>query len=280
MMMTFLSWILDFSCPIAPRHARPLWLRGCQSMALIAITCSPSWWLHRVEAQPVASSYQAQLTNLSYQRIERGIGTRVAIGVEVHPGRITTIDFSPTEETIRYIGLGDASRVVFNTDTPIETNSAQTIFLRTIKPLKFEGATTAAVTNLVVKTTDGEGKERLYNFQIIHRQTTPTHLGVQIVPGVGIEAVIEIGGGRRATLEDVEMGLLLAINRSYTSTDDPVVLAVRKFMAIVRHQETTIAEAARLADVELAVIVELAKIAVERKLVSPDAQPPSALINN
>lgn len=224
-----------------------------------------SLYLSQIHARPVASSSQLQLTNLSYQTIERGIGTQFAVNVEVYLGRITTIDFSKTNEKISYIGLGDASKVVFNTDTPINSNSAKTIFLRTIKQIVFDGATTNAVTNLVVKTIDDQQKERLYNFQILHRQTIPNSLGIQIIPGMGIEPIINISQGHHATLNDVESGLNLAINRGYTNADDPVVFAVKKFLTLVREEEKSVTEAAKLVNVDLTIIIELGKLANEAR---------------
>ncbi|MGK7875417.1 MAG: hypothetical protein AB4426_19590 [Xenococcaceae cyanobacterium] len=239
-------------------------LFGTTIAALAAIThINPAF------GQQITPTFTPQLTNLSYQRVNRGIGSQMAIDVEVYPGRATAIDFSQTNEIITYIGLGDASRVVFNTDTELNSGTAKTIFLRPIQPLAFPGATTAPITNLVVKTIDPERTQRLYNFQILHSVGTPTHLGVQIVPGIAISPVINIGQGRSASLDDVETGLQVAIQKGYTTADDPVVFNVREFIAIARNQETTLASAAKLAGVELSVIIELAKIAFEIYRPSP-----------
>ena len=222
------------------------------ALAALALTAAP------------AMASTPPVTKIGYQKVERRVGSQSAINVEVYPGRISTIDFSQTNEAIAYAGLGDASRIVFNTDFPLESGTAHTIFLRPIQPLNFPGATTARITNLVVKTIDPSGQMRLYNFQIVHKGGTPANLGVQIVPSTGnrTQTAINIGNGRTASLDDVETGLRLAIARGYTNASDPVVLSVKNFLANARNQDNSLVEAARAASTDLAVITELARIAL------------------
>jgi len=131
-----------------------------------------------------------------------------------------------------------------------------------IQPLTFPGATTAKVTNLVVKTIDSTGKKYIYNFGILHSPGQPTHLGVQIVFTTGTNT-IHLSNGRTGSLDDVEIGLQRAISRGYTRASDPIVLKVKNFLAIARNQNLSLAEAAKSAGVDLAVITELAKISFE-----------------
>jgi putative lipoic acid-binding regulatory protein len=204
---------------------------------------------------------QARASNLTYQRIEQNKAIQGINKIEVVPGRISSIDFSATQETIIYLGIGDASRLVFNTDFPLEQGLAKTIFLRPIQPLKFAGATTNLLTNLVIKTIDLQGQQRLYNFQVVHSPKTTNYLGISIIPSRENQDQIAIGQGRIASLDDVEIGLKLAISKGYTLPEDLVVDQVRQFLAIVRNQNLTIPEAAQQVNLELQVIVELAKIA-------------------
>ena len=222
------------------------------TLAALALTAAP------------AMASTPPVTKIGYQKVERRVGSQSAINVEVYPGRISTIDFSQTNEAIAYAGLGDPSRIVFNTDFPLESGAAHTVFLRPIQPLNFPGATTARITNLVVKTIDPTGLMRLYNFQIVHKGGTPANLGVQIVPSTGnrTQTAINIGNGRTASLDDVETGLRLAIARGYTNASDPVVLSVKNFLANARNQDNSLVEAARAASTDLAVITELARIAL------------------
>ena len=201
----------------------------------------------------------------TYQTVDRQTATQSAVTTLVYPGRITAIDFSSTKETITYLALGDPSRVVFQTDFPLDSGTAKTIFLKPIVPLKFPGATGTKVTNLAVKTRDDSGQLRLYNFEIVHYRGTPTHLGIQIVPKTGNNNSIDlnIGGGRRASLDEVEIGLRWAIAQGYTPATDPIVSQVRSFLAIARNQDLSLVEAAQAAGVDLAVITELARLAFE-----------------
>jgi hypothetical protein len=210
----------------------------------------------------IASSPSFAAPQNGYQQVERHLATRSVVNTKLYPGRITPLDFSQTNETIFYVGLGDSSRVVYFTDAPLDSGKAQTVFLRPIQPLTFPGATTAKVTNLVVKTIDSTGKKYIYNFAILHSQGQPTHLGIQIVLTTGTNT-IHLGNGRTGTLNDVEIGLQRAIARGYTRADDPIVLKVRNFLAIARNQNLSLAEAAQSAGIDLAVITELAKISFE-----------------
>src|SRR6476469_5453512 len=103
----------------------------------------------------------AQAQTSAYQVVERNRATSSAVQVQVAPGRATSISFSLTDETITYILLADASQVVYSTDAELETGRAKTVFLRVIEPLRFPGATTTPVTNLMVQTVDPEGQNRL-----------------------------------------------------------------------------------------------------------------------
>ncbi|MGI0493495.1 hypothetical protein ACN4EG_17065 [Alkalinema pantanalense CENA528] len=127
-------------------------------------------------ALPVLS-VQAQTS--AYQVIDRATATTRTVQVQVAPGRATSISFSQTDETIAYILLADASRLVYSTDADLETGRAKTVFLRVIQPLHFPGATTTPVTNLVVQTVDSTGQNRLYTFDIVH-SSNPRYVGVQV----------------------------------------------------------------------------------------------------
>ncbi len=209
------------------------------------------------------------VANLNYQQVSQETAIATGINVSVNPGRIAVIDFSATDEAISYIGLGDASRVVYNTDFPIPSGSAQTIFLLPIEELDFPGATTAKITNLVAKTVDAKGVSRVYNFQINHSNSV-ANLGIKITPQTRNRIadvdrqVIKVSYGRAANLNDVERGLKLAIDRGFTKTNDPVVTKVKRFVAKVRNGDLSVLESAQSVDVDLAVISSLAEMALEQ----------------
>ncbi|GAB4542402.1 MAG: hypothetical protein Tsb0014_35110 [Pleurocapsa sp.] len=221
-------------------------------------------------------------TNLNYEQVSQETAIAKSINVSVNPGRIAVIDFSATDEAIAYIGLGDASRVVYNTDFPIESGTAQTIFLLPIEELEFPGATTTRITNLVAKTVDVNGVSRVYNFQINHSNSV-ANLGIKITPQTRKtiadidRQMIEVSYGRAANLDDVARGLTLAINRGFTTADDPVVSKVKRFIALARNGELTVIESAQAAEIDLAVISSLAEMALDQfSFVRQDGNPVSS----
>jgi hypothetical protein len=232
---------------------------------LMATIATPSF------ASELPAKISQQSDRLGYRYHNNTVGSQTALDVKVYPGRISSIDFSQTDETVYYINLGDSSRIVYNTDFPIDSNAAQTIFLKPIQPLRFPGATTAKVTNLVVKTVDRSKRTHLYNFQLIYNRSQPSSLGVQITANdrtldtqSSNSKRIDLGGGRTASLDDVERGLSLAISHGYTESSDPIVAKVKTFLAIARNRDKfSLIEAAKDADLDLAVVTELARVAYE-----------------
>ena len=229
----------------------------------------------------VMASESTIASNLNYQQVSQETAIANGINVSVNPGRIAVIDFSATDEAISYIGLGDASRVVYSTDFPIQSGTAQTIFLLPIEELEFPGATTTRITNLVAKTVDADGISRVYNFQIYHSNSV-ANLGIKITPQTrntvaDIESqTIKVSYGRAANLDDVARGLTIAIARGFTTADDPVVSKVKGFIAIARNGELSVVESARSADVDLAVISSLAEMALDQfSFVRQDGNPVS-----
>lgn len=222
-----------------------------------------------IPLKPINYSSQRVLAQITpkYQQISHSQALTTLTTTVVYPGLITTIDFSKTGEIISYINLGDSSKIVYNTDLPLESNWASTVFLKPIKTLHFPGATTTTITNLVIKTINPTSKQSyLYNFKIVHQQGTPSHLGIQITNNTTNTTLktIQIGQGRTASTNDIEIGLRYAIINGYTSPNDPIVKKVRNFIAIINNEPISISQAAQQAGVDLAVIVELGKIAFER----------------
>jgi len=245
---------------------------------------------------------QAQAQTPAYRLIERDMAANNRIQVQVTPGRATPISFTQTDEAIAYILVADPSRLVYTTDTDLKNGRATTIFLRAIQPLKFPGATTTAITNLLVQTVDKTGQKRLYNFDIVPIRRNTEYIGIQIanaivVPlgGSKLRAVSPTGEGivsstaprrraasessaiagqqtllidknRRARVDDIETGLRIAINRGYTNTSDPVVPKVQQVLDLLRNSRVTIPEAAKSVGVPVKVISELGRIALNDRL--------------
>ncbi|NJR48218.1 MAG: hypothetical protein HC780_00390 [Leptolyngbyaceae cyanobacterium CSU_1_3] len=203
---------------------------------------------------------QAQTS--AYQVVDRTRAITRSIQVQVAPGRATSISFSQTDETIAYILLADASRVVYSTDAELETGQAKTVFLRVIQPLRFPGATTAPVTNLMLQTVDARGQNRLYTFDIIH-SSNPRYVGVQILPAIARSQASPAVGNLNLTPDRIQTGLSIAIMRGYTSIDDPIVAKVRQLLELMRTENMTVSEAAHSVGVPLEVLAELGQLAQE-----------------
>ena len=207
-------------------------------------------------------SVQAQTS--AYQVVDRNRATTSAVQVQVAPGRATSISFSQTDETIAYILLADASRVVYSTDTELETGRAKTIFLRVIQPLRFPGATTTPVTNLMVQTVDARGQNRLYTFDIVH-SSNPRYVGVQILPAIARSQADPAVGNLNLTLDNIQTGLSIAILRGYTSINDPVVAKVRQLLELMRTENMTASEAAQSVGLPLNLLASLARLVREER---------------
>ncbi|MGI0484291.1 hypothetical protein ACN4EK_02575 [Pantanalinema rosaneae CENA516] len=210
-------------------------------------------------------SVQAQTS--AYQVVDRNRATTSAVQVQVAPGRATSISFSQTDETIAYILLADASRVVYSTDAELETGRAKTVFLRVIQPLRFPGATTAPVTNLMLQTVDARGQNRLYTFDIVH-SSNPRYVGVQILPTIA-RAQLSPVGNLNLTPDRIQTGLSIAITRGYTAIDDPVVAKVRRLLELMRTENMTISEAAQSVGIPLEILTELERLSQVDKPSSP-----------
>lgn len=225
----------------------------------------------------------AQAQTPAYRLIERDMAANNRIQVQVTPGRATPISFTQTDEAIAYILVADPSRLVYTTDTDLKSGSATTIFLRAIQPLKFPGATTTAITNLLVQTVDKTGQKRLYNFDIVPVRRNTAYVGIQIANAIASgtaprrgaasessaiagQQTLLIDKNRRARVDDIETGLRIAINRGYTNKSDPVVPKVQQILSLLRNSRVTIPEAATSVGVPVEVISELGRIALNDRL--------------
>jgi hypothetical protein len=86
--------------------------------------------------------------------------------VKVWAGRSTAIDFSPINQKITSVVLADPSRVVYTADVPVQSGQASTLFLRQTEFIRFPGATSSNRTNLLVKTINQQGNQKLHSFEV------------------------------------------------------------------------------------------------------------------
>lgn len=212
--------------------------------------------------------------------------------VMLYPGRNSVIDFSSTGEVITYIQLSDLSRIVYDTNAPIDSGAARTIILRPIQALHIDGTYTAAIPNLVVTTVDGAGKTYTYLFDLYQ---SPDRFpeqhessGIEIAPAVEVREmqalnaetirpnVVRTDAGE-ATLEDIEQGLTVAIAENYTPSDDPIVFAVRQAITMARNG-LPLRTAAHQLQIDMAVLSSLAELGIEANIEDaadevPESQP-------
>jgi len=210
----------------------------------------------------------------------RGLDSK-AIDVKVWTGRATAVDFSGVNERITQIFLADPTHFTYATDTPLDNGQATTIFLRKIQPLKFPNLTTTNITNLFVKTKTTYGKAHLYTFNLLHSNSSPVYSGLSIsnktpLPDGG-KPTLEVGTFRRATINDIERGLVSAIRKGYTPPSDPVVTKVRKFIALARNtSDKSLVEIAQNTKVSLPLLTELGLLGIEDSLKQPLPKQPQS----
>ncbi len=207
----------------------------------------------------------------------RGLNSR-AVELKIWNGRATVIDFSGVNERITQIFLADPSSFTYSTDTLLENGQSTTVFLRRIQPLKFPNLTTSSNTNLFVKTRASDGQINLYTFNLRKSNKSQNYSGIAIsnqIPNfAGVEMTFQVGSFRRATINDIERGLVSAIRRGYTSPSDPVVNKVREFIALARNSyDHTFIEVASSAKISLPLLTELALLGIEEHLKNPVSMP-------
>ncbi|MEA5521362.1 hypothetical protein [Limnoraphis robusta] len=154
--------------------------------------------------------------------------------------------------------------------------------LRTIEPLRLKGVVetqtrgtvrqdypyeTAYPTNLVVVTVNETGEKRTYTFdlKISLSQTPDTSNGVAIIPTNSqsqAQEMLTLADGRRASWRDIEWGYAITLTQGYTTSTDPVVGKIQKFLALAR-QNVPFLEAAQRVGLPFEVIEALAQIGMQ-----------------
>jgi hypothetical protein len=207
---------------------------------------------------------------IGYQEISNIQAAKNAINVPIYNGQLVSINFSEAGETIMYLAASDRSRFVYNTDAPV--GNAQSIFLLPIERINFPGAIATNHPNLVVKTLDSQGQSHLYNFRIQFQNGAMKSSGIKIVKDAipvvltpKLTDKIRVSSGQSVGVDAVERGLELAISKKYTTTDDPVVPAVRDFVFRVRNGET-VNESLLATNLRPAVVESLAELYLQLEL--------------
>jgi len=149
-----------------------------------------------------------------------------------------------------------------NTDAPIESGQASTLFLKQIQPLKFPGATTATFTNLLIKTIDAQGKQQLHSFNVVAANGSPEYSGVQVSRTAAKTNPIAPTLSTPEMLERVEAGIQVAVARGLAQADDPLFERVRQFTLAAR-SGIPLAIAARQVNLSPALILKLSQLGLQ-----------------
>lgn len=189
--------------------------------------------------------------------------------VPLFPGRASLIDFR-NGERITFAQVSDPSYVLFQLNAPVESGQAQTIILRVSEGISFEGLTQSDLPNLVVIAQAPDRLPRTYTFNLVFRTGVPVSgedtNGIAIVNGdtssTAADHVIRTRHGP-ARINDLEMGLDVAIAEGYTQPNDPIVSRLREVFARSRNGETLV-DAAESADLQLSVLVSLGELALRQ----------------
>lgn len=179
--------------------------------------------------------------------------------LEVGPGQITLIDV-PENEVVVQTAIGDRSKFVYSLDS--EIGQAQGVLIRQIEELDFPGELKAVYqTNLLITTQDQWGQTHRYFFDLVPINYSPEFYGINLetreqvnAPENNKQGAVLVSNpaspnGQRywntsmgkATVTDIQRGLNIAINRGYTKPDDPIVLKVKNWMAMVQNGSGVIA---------------------------------------
>ena len=225
---------------------------------------------------PAATAQITQVRQLSVERIPAEMAGRYATPVQIYPGRSSVIDFR-TGEVITFIQLSDTSRLIYQTNAPLESGTAHTVVIRPIQPLVFDGATTSPVPNLIVSTLNAAGDERTYVFNLVPTRQFPAASdpnGVAIIADADWQAELEaqrqaarprnliLTGLGIATVEDISRGLVVAMDEGYTRASDSIVYDVLEVLAQARNG-APLMDAAEAIGVDLSILVALGEIGIE-----------------
>ena len=176
---------------------------------------------------------------VKYDFISTDDATKGIIPITLYFGKIVSIDFIDAGEYITYIAPSDKSQFAFNSDLPVETKEAQSIYLLPIKKIDFKGTYQTSHPNLIVKTINSLGESKQYNFLASFSSGVMTSTGIKIVPPAQPTPFdsdkIRVSAGQTINADAVEQGLKIAIAKQFVKSDDPVVNKVRNFVFMLRN---------------------------------------------
>jgi hypothetical protein len=176
---------------------------------------------------------------VKYDLISTDDATKGIIPLTLYFGKIVSIDFTDVGEYITYIAPSDKSQFAFNSDLPVETKEAQSIYLLPIEKIDFQRTYQTSHPNLIVKTINGLGESKQYNFLASFSSGVMVSTGIKIVPPAQptpfVSDKIRVSAGQTINADAVEGGLRMAIAKQFVKSDDPVVNKVHNFVFMLRN---------------------------------------------
>jgi hypothetical protein len=170
---------------------------------------------------------------------------------------------------ITYIAPSDKSQFAFNSNLPVETGEAQSIYLVPIKKIDFKGTYQTSHPNIIVKTINGLGESKQYNFLASFSSGVMASTGIKIVPPAQPTPFdsdkIRVSAGQTINADAVERGLKIAIAKQFVKSDDPLVNNVRNFVFMLRNGHS-VNDAIVATRVNPSVIESLAEMYLESEL--------------
>jgi len=195
--------------------------------------------------------------------------------ISVIAGKTSSIIFQ-NDEIIFSTKISDLSNNVVETNVPIESGQARSVYLNLIQTLEIPLATTTSNPNLFITTTNSEGQEKEYEFILFNQNEGSEGYRIAVQPTPPPPApkpkpkpipkpqnIIQTSLGE-ASPEDVELGLDIKIKNGQLSEKDPIVLPIREFIAQTRNNSATPAkDVADSNDIPLALLAKFGELGLQ-----------------
>ena len=215
------------------------------------------------------TSVRATEVPVKYNLVSTADAVKGAIPVTLYFGKIISLDFTEVGEYITFIAPSDRSQFVYNTDLPVNSGEAQSVYLLPVKKLDFKGTYQTSHPNLIVKTINSSGQSKQYNFILNFSSGVMTSTGIKIVNPIAKSPLnpnkIRVSAGQSIDADAVERGLRIAIVKQFVKAEDPVVNKVRNFVFMLRNGHS-LNDAIVATQVSPSVIESLGEIYLESQL--------------
>ncbi|NEQ48215.1 MAG: hypothetical protein F6K00_33655 [Leptolyngbya sp. SIOISBB] len=186
-----------------------------------------------------------------------------AIDIRVGPGLGTNLDFTRTGQYIYRAWLDDPSRILVETDTPIEAANAQIIHLRKIEHIDFDGLPATGTTLLSVATVTPSGERNLYQFRVSY-SANPPYTTIALLPGrtqanvaaIPSSAAFDVDG------QTFRLGIAQLLLEGTIQSQGPMHNRLKDFVALVEGGDRPDV-AAQTVDLSMAVVEAVSSLGLQ-----------------